>query len=81
MRCSVSKSFIKGIGTDNSDEMIVQATIELGHNLGFIVVAEGVENKEILDRLKSLGCDVAQGYFISPPISGENLKTWISNYS
>ena len=77
----IDKSFIKGIGTDNSDEMIVQATIELGHNLGFIVVAEGVENKEILDRLKSLGCDVAQGYFISPPISGENLKKWISNYS
>ncbi len=77
----IDKSFIKGMETNNSDEMIVQATIELGHNLGFIVVAEGVENKEILDHLKSLGCDVAQGYFISPPISGEDLKKWISNYS
>ena len=77
----IDKSFIKGLGTSNSDEMIVQATIELGHNLGFTVVAEGVESKVILDRLRHLRCNVAQGFFISPPIPWEDLNIWIINHS
>src|SRR3972149_367867 len=77
----IDKSFIKGLGTNNSDEMIVQATIELAHNLGFTVVAEGIESQAILERLKHLGCNVAQGYFISHPIPWEDLNKWITNHS
>ena len=77
----IDKSFIKGLGTNNSDEVIVQATIELAHNLGFTVVAEGIESQAILDRLKHLGCNVAQGYFISHPIPWEDLNKWITNHS
>ncbi len=46
---------------DEQDEVIVRSTIDLGHNLGLVVVAEGVENNEVLERLRELGCDVAQG--------------------
>ncbi|MBI5756498.1 MAG: EAL domain-containing protein [Nitrospirae bacterium] len=73
----IDKSFIKGIGTDDNDTLIVQATIDLGHNLGLTVVAEGVENEEIYHRLANLGCDVGQGYFISHPISDAELKRWL----
>ncbi|MEK7841433.1 MAG: EAL domain-containing protein, partial [Deltaproteobacteria bacterium] len=65
----IDKSFVLNMMTDESSMKIVYSTIELGHSLGLKVVAEGVENQEIFDKLNSLGCDVAQGYFISKPIT------------
>lgn len=53
---------------DAKDVALVRSTIELGHSLGFKVVAEGVEDQETLDRLKEFGCDLAQGYHISRPL-------------
>lgn len=73
----IDKSFIKGIGIDDNDTLIVQATIDLGHNLGLTVVAEGIENEETYHRLANLGCDVGQGYFISRPISATELERWL----
>ena len=61
--------------------MIVRSVIDLGHNFGLPVVAEGVETKEMFDALAALGCDEAQGYFISKPQACEPLKNWLSTSS
>lgn len=74
----IDKSFIKGMGLSKNDTLIVQAAIELGHHLGLTVVAEGVENKESYDLLAQLGCDEAQGYYMSPPIPNTKLMAWLS---
>jgi EAL domain-containing protein (putative c-di-GMP-specific phosphodiesterase class I) len=62
--------------TSESDATIVNATIQLGHNLGLQVVAEGVENQETYNTLQSMGCDLQQGFFISRPVAAEALTTW-----
>ncbi len=72
----IDKSFVLGMLANNSDAMIVRSVIDLGHNLGLRVVAEGVETREIYDALAALGCDEAQGYFISRPQTCETLKSW-----
>ena len=72
----IDKSFVLGMLTANSDAMIVRSVIDLGHNLGLRVVAEGVETQEMFDALAALGCDEAQGYFISKPQACEPLKNW-----
>jgi EAL domain-containing protein (putative c-di-GMP-specific phosphodiesterase class I) len=77
----IDKSFIKDIGTDYHDVHIVQSIINLGHNVGMTVIAEGVENQETSDRLKDLGCDAIQGFHISRPIPADKLLAWIKNRS
>jgi diguanylate cyclase (GGDEF)-like protein len=74
----IDKSFVMGMARDDNDAVIVRSTIELGHNLGLRVVAEGVENKDDLDRLRAWGCDVVQGYYLSRPLPAERLKDWSS---
>lgn len=56
--------------------MIVRSTIELAHNLGMRIVAEGVESQEMLDRLEVLRCDYAQGFHISHPVPGIEFTAW-----
>jgi len=73
----IDKSFITGMLTDRQDSLIVRSVIDLGHNLGLRVVAEGVETKEILDALTALGCDEAQGYFIARAETCETLRKWL----
>jgi predicted signal transduction protein with EAL and GGDEF domain len=63
---------------DSNDFMIVRATIELGRNLGLLVVAEGVEDLEAFDRLADFGCDEAQGYYISRPMPADAFTRWLS---
>lgn len=77
----IDRSFITNMLTDNKDAMIVRSVIELGHNLGLTVVAEGVETKEVFDALAALGCDQIQGYFISKPQACEALKSWFPTSS
>jgi diguanylate cyclase (GGDEF)-like protein/PAS domain S-box-containing protein len=72
----IDKSFVKEMAVDEDDAMIVRSTIELTHNLGLKVVAEGVEDQEAMARLAALGCDVAQGYYISRPIDASELDRW-----
>jgi len=67
----------KGLTDGNVDEMIVQSTIGLAHNLGIKVVAEGVENLETWDRLSSMGCDYLQGYYISKPLRANQFVDWL----
>lgn len=64
----IDASFIQDIGKSRDDTIIVSSTIQLAHNLGLKVVAEGVETKEQLDFLLSHGCDYAQGFYFSEPV-------------
>ncbi|TAM45677.1 MAG: EAL domain-containing protein [Gammaproteobacteria bacterium] len=77
----IDKSFVGGMLANKSDAMIVRSVIELGHNLGLRIVAEGVETKAMLDALAALGCDEAQGYFISKPQACGPLKNWLPTSS
>ena len=72
----IDKSFVMGMQNDESDAKIVRSTIDLAHNLGLSVVAEGVENQAILDKLVELQCDEAQGYFMSKPIPLPDFIAW-----
>ena len=69
----IDQSFVKGIVDNRSDRLMVQSTIELAHSLGRKVVAEGVEQREALDLLGDLGCDIAQGFAIGRPMSMDSL--------
>ncbi len=73
----IDQSFIATMLLDEQDEVIVRSTIELGHNLGLEVVAEGVENNEILEQLRRFGCDVAQGFCISRPLAANHFMSWL----
>ncbi|MDQ1362190.1 MAG: diguanylate cyclase, partial [Pseudomonadota bacterium] len=73
----VDKSFIMDMIIDESDAVIVRSTIDLAHNLGMQVVAEGVESQEIHDLLQILGCDAAQGYHIAYPMPAQRLMIWL----
>jgi len=75
----IDRSFVQDILVSENDDVIVNATINLAHNLGFKVTAEGVESAEIMAKLKSYGCDVAQGYYLSQPISVSQLNQWMEN--
>ena len=72
----IDKSFVQGMGDDENDAVIVRSTIDLGRNLGLRVVAEGVETAAAWRQLVSLGCDVAQGYYLSRPVSAAELAAW-----
>jgi diguanylate cyclase (GGDEF)-like protein/PAS domain S-box-containing protein len=63
----IDRSFVMNMADGNDDAVIVHSTIDLGHNLGLEVVAEGVETEEALARLAELGCDTVQGYFLGRP--------------
>lgn len=69
----VDKSFVIDMLEHKNDEMIVRTVVNLAHNLGLRVVAEGIESKEVWDRLASFNCDTAQGYYLSAPIPAEEL--------
>ena len=73
----IDKSFILGMDDSENDAVIVRSTIDLGRNLGLRVVAEGVETQRAWNHLVSLGCDVAQGYFLSRPVPAEQLTQWL----
>lgn len=72
----IDKSFVMGMEEDPDDATIVRSTIDLAHNLGLSVVAEGVENAAILERLRDLCCDEAQGYYVSRPLPIDAFLSW-----
>jgi EAL domain-containing protein (putative c-di-GMP-specific phosphodiesterase class I)/CHASE2 domain-containing sensor protein len=74
----IDQSFVKGMIDNRSDRLMVQSTIGLAHSLGRKVVAEGVEQREILDLLIEMDCDVAQGFAIGRPMSLETLTKRIA---
>jgi EAL domain-containing protein (putative c-di-GMP-specific phosphodiesterase class I) len=74
----IDKSFVMDMAHDPSDAAIVRSTIDLAHNLGLWVVAEGVENQESWRRLREHGCDFAQGFHVSRPLPGKQLGRLIT---
>jgi len=73
----IDRSFVQDILITENDDVIVNATINLAHNLGLQVTAEGVESEEIFDRLKDYGCDIAQGFLLSKPIAVVDFNKWM----
>jgi diguanylate cyclase (GGDEF)-like protein len=73
----VDRSFVGQMATSSSDAVIVRSTIDLGHNLGLHVVAEGVENQATWEELAALGCDTAQGYHLGRPMPAAELERWL----
>ncbi|KTT10367.1 diguanylate cyclase [Pseudomonas oryzihabitans] len=73
----IDQSFIRELEPGNDDAVIVRSTIEMGHNLGLEVVAEGVEEGRTLALLRSWGCDVIQGYYISRPVPAGEFAAWM----
>jgi EAL domain-containing protein (putative c-di-GMP-specific phosphodiesterase class I) len=72
----IDKSFILGLARDPDDAAIVRATIDLAHHMGLTVTAEGVEDGNVLETLRRLGCDHAQGMYISRPLPPGELERW-----
>lgn len=73
----IDKSFVIGMANNHEDATIVRSTIEMGHELGLRVVAEGVEDQQTWDQLSKLGCDAAQGYYMSRPLAPTDLLKWL----
>jgi EAL domain-containing protein (putative c-di-GMP-specific phosphodiesterase class I) len=74
----IDRSFITSLATATDDEVIVRSTIDLAHNLGLTVVAEGIENESVLTMLIGYGCDSAQGFFFSRPCTAEEFTAWLN---
>jgi diguanylate cyclase (GGDEF)-like protein len=76
----IDRSFVTPMLNEDSDGVIVRSTIELGHALGLLVIAEGVEDARTLARLEEINCDRAQGHYFSKPIPPIEFMRWISRY-
>jgi diguanylate cyclase (GGDEF)-like protein len=75
----IDRSFITDMRYDESHAAIVRAIVDLGHNLGFRVVGEGVEDVAVFHELSVVGCDVAQGYHFARPMTIEGLNEWLAH--
>jgi EAL domain-containing protein (putative c-di-GMP-specific phosphodiesterase class I) len=75
----IDRSFVSPMLQDESDLIIVRSTINLGHDLGLRIIAEGVEDRATLDQLALLGCDLAQGYHVSKPMAADAFTDWLQS--
>lgn len=75
----LDRSFVRDMQLNDNDFAIVRSTVELAHKLGLRVVAEGVEDRATWDLLVGLQCDAAQGYYMSPPLSADDLQSWLDS--
>ncbi|MFK8028830.1 MAG: putative bifunctional diguanylate cyclase/phosphodiesterase [Gammaproteobacteria bacterium] len=75
----IDKGFVMAMTENSDDEVIVRSTIELAHNMGLTVVAEGVETESHRDMLTSYGCENLQGYLFSRPVIASEFETWLAN--
>ncbi len=74
----IDRSFVRNMARDEVDAAIVRSTVGLGHSLGLSVIAEGVETKDVHDALVAMGCDAAQGYYLSRPLPAADLEQWLT---
>jgi diguanylate cyclase (GGDEF)-like protein/PAS domain S-box-containing protein len=79
--CKIDRSFVRRLTSEASSIAIVRATIELAHALDLRAIAEGVEDAATLEVLRSMGCDLAQGYFISEPMADTATEAWLAQSS
>jgi EAL domain-containing protein (putative c-di-GMP-specific phosphodiesterase class I) len=75
----IDRSFVTNLASAAADAVIASSTIDLAHNLGLTVVAEGAEDETALDMLAAYGCDSAQGYIFSRPCAAEELTAWLTD--
>jgi diguanylate cyclase (GGDEF)-like protein len=74
----VDRSFVREMATDHSNYTLVGSTVDLGHNLGLVVVAEGVEDADTVTALDQLGCDIAQGYHFARPLPADDFTGFLA---
>lgn len=77
----LDKAFVTGLGQRADIRSIVRSTIEMAHDLGLRVVAEGAETREDVQQLRELGCDYAQGYYICPPLPPQGITSWLLEHN
>ncbi|RZU33949.1 putative bifunctional diguanylate cyclase/phosphodiesterase [Blastococcus saxobsidens] len=77
----VDRGFVTNLLTDRADEAVTRTVVQLAHDLGLLVVAEGVETAEVQQRLVELGCDEAQGYVIARPMEPSSVLDWLADAS
>ena len=77
----IDRAFVASLGQDPQDEIIVRATIELGHAFGLMVTAEGVEDETALQMLRAMGADSVQGFYLSRPITGDGVTAALNDQS
>lgn len=75
----IDLSFVKNMASDHDDMVIVRSIVDLGHNLGLRVVAEGVEDEAAYASLVAMDCNMAQGYFLAKPMNASNFDRWLKN--
>jgi diguanylate cyclase (GGDEF)-like protein len=73
----IDKTFVMGMARDPSDAVIVRSTVDLAHNMGLAVVAEGCEDEATFEQLRALGCDMVQGYWLSRPLGEAEIPAWM----
>jgi EAL domain-containing protein (putative c-di-GMP-specific phosphodiesterase class I) len=77
----IDKEFVSDCATSDENRVIVKTIVDLAHNLGLSVVAEGAETREVVDHLRMLGCDYVQGYFFSRPLRSDQVVPWMKNWT
>jgi EAL domain-containing protein (putative c-di-GMP-specific phosphodiesterase class I)/GGDEF domain-containing protein len=77
----LDRSFLRDLATDTKSRVIVGAAIETAHQLGFAVVAEGIETREDYEQLRALSCDFGQGYLIAKPLAAADFRSWVAAHS
>jgi len=77
----IDRTFVSDMCRSDSSAVIVRSIVQLAHNLGLQVVAEGVEDEQTIQALRDLGCDMAQGYFVSRPLAAERVVPWLAAFS
>jgi EAL domain-containing protein (putative c-di-GMP-specific phosphodiesterase class I) len=75
----IDRSFVNGMESNAEFATIVRSAIEMGHNLGLKVVAEGIETEPVAQQLRDFGCDIAQGYLYARPMPLEEFEKWMQN--
>ena len=73
----IDRAFVQYMTADRADQAIVRSTVTMAHSLGIRVVAEGVEDQATWNLLETLGCDIAQGYYLSRPVPAQELECWL----
>lgn len=76
----IDQTFVTNMLSDKVDLHIVRSIIDMAHGFGLKVVAEGIDNRETYEMLNSLDCDIAQGYYVSEPLSNKKLIEWVNQY-
>jgi len=74
----VDRSFVRDLAAESADTVLVRSAVDLGHNLGLSVVAEGVEDASTLRALQDLGCDIAQGFYVARPMPNDEFDAWLA---